>query len=167
MLAIVHNVDKHSWYNHKIGIWILEESTINKDSSKTGNPEDSAKNLLHLEDSTKTLKCKNIHQQQATNIDSSEITKYIYIYLLCSNHIQVTLRQVHKYLSNRRVVDPLLHWNAKSIARMLRSAKAASEYSFTSFQGEDTHTKPVYLRSSCCFANGTLTVWWFLWWSYF
>ena len=49
------------------------------------------------------------------------------IYLLCSNYIQVTLGlQVHKYFSNRRVVNPLLSWNAKSIARMLRLAKAAS-----------------------------------------
>ena len=86
---------------HKYSIWAIVHS-VDKHSSII--------NLRNLKvHSIKTVKSKNIHLQQVTTTDSSEMARYIYSYLLCSTTFR--LHQCYTMTinrSNRRVVDSLL-----------------------------------------------------------
>ena len=73
-----------------------------------------------------------------------------------SGYIKTTSLQVLKQQESGEPPPPLEL--LKVLPKCSDWQKQSSEYSFTRFQGEGTQTKPVYLRSSCCFANGTLTV---------
>ena len=89
----------------------------------------------------KTLKCKNIHLQQVTTTDSSEIAKYIYSYLLCSSTFR--LHQCYTMTINRsnRRVDSLLPLELLKYCQNAQIAKS-SFLSIVSLNSEEgVHTQ--------------------------